>query len=57
MNALPRARRAFLFGCLLGAGVPLAQADVTTQQRIAIEGIGGMTDRESVRDHDDDHLG
>jgi hypothetical protein len=42
MNALAGARRAFLLGCLLGAGVPLAQADVTTQQRISIDGIGGM---------------
>jgi hypothetical protein len=43
MNALSRAGRAFLLGCLLAAAVPLAQADVTTEQRISIEGIGGMT--------------
>jgi hypothetical protein len=43
MNALPRAARAFVFGCVLAAVVPLAQADVTTEQRISIEGIGGMT--------------
>src|ERR1700733_1843373 len=42
MNALARARRAFLFGCLLGSCLPLAQADVTTQQRISIDGLGGM---------------
>jgi hypothetical protein len=43
MNALSRAGRAFLGGCLLAGAVPLAQADVTTQQRISIEGVGGMT--------------
>ena len=42
MNALPRACRAFLVGCLLGAAAPLAQADVTTQQRISIDGLGGL---------------
>jgi hypothetical protein len=42
MNPLPRARSAFVLGCLLGACAQIASADVTTQQRISIDGIGGL---------------
>ncbi|HSY07116.1 MAG TPA: hypothetical protein VK820_01110 [Steroidobacteraceae bacterium] len=36
------ARSAFVFGCILGACAQIASADVTTQQRISIDGLGGM---------------
>jgi hypothetical protein len=42
MSPLPRARSAFVLGCFLSACAQIASADVTTQQRIAIDGIGGM---------------
>jgi hypothetical protein len=42
MSPLPRARSAFVCGCLLSACMQIASADVTTQQRISIDGIGGM---------------
>jgi hypothetical protein len=42
MSPLPRARSAFILGCVLSAGAHVASADVTTQQRISIDGIGGL---------------
>ena len=42
MRRLLHARSAFVFGCILGACAQIASADVTTQQRISIDGIGGM---------------
>jgi hypothetical protein len=42
MSPLPRARSAFILGCVLGACAQIASADVTTQQRISIDGIGGL---------------
>ena len=43
MSPLSRARSAFVFGCVLGACAQIASADITTQQRISIDGIGGLT--------------
>lgn len=43
MSPSPRARSAFIFGCVVSACVHIASADVTTQQRISIDGIGGMS--------------
>jgi len=42
MSPLSRARSAFILGCVLGAYAHVASADVTTQQRISIDGIGGL---------------
>jgi hypothetical protein len=42
MSPSPHARSACIFGCVLVACVQIASADVTTQQRISIDGIGGM---------------
>jgi hypothetical protein len=42
MSPVPRARSAFVLGCVLGACAPIASADITTQQRISIDGIGGL---------------
>jgi hypothetical protein len=42
MSPLPRAHSAFIFGCVLGACAQIASADVTTQQRISIDGLGGL---------------
>jgi hypothetical protein len=43
MNKVSRTRSAFVLGLSLGASAQLANADVTTQQRISIDGIGGMS--------------
>jgi hypothetical protein len=43
MSPHPRARSAFVLGCVFGACMRIASADVTTQQRISIDGIGGMS--------------
>jgi hypothetical protein len=43
MSQLSSARSAFALGCVLAACASTANADVTTQQRISIDGIGGMS--------------
>jgi hypothetical protein len=43
MSRSPRARSAFVLGCVLSACMRIASADVTTQQRISIDGIAGMS--------------
>jgi hypothetical protein len=43
MSPVTRAPRTLLLGCLLSACAQIASADITTQQRVAIEGIGGMS--------------
>jgi hypothetical protein len=43
MRHAPRAAGCFALGLILAAGAQLASADVTTQQRISIDGIGGMS--------------
>jgi hypothetical protein len=43
MNKVSRTCNAFALGLVLSAGMQIASADVTTQQRISIDGIGGMS--------------
>jgi hypothetical protein len=43
MSQLSSARSAFAVGCVLAACTHIASADVTTVQRISIDGIGGMS--------------
>jgi hypothetical protein len=43
MSHLSSARSAFALGCVLAACTHIASADVTTVQRISIDGIGGMS--------------
>jgi hypothetical protein len=42
MNQVSSAGVAFILGCILATGAQIASADVTTQQRVSIDGIGGM---------------
>jgi len=42
MSRAPRTRSVCVFSCVLAACAQLASADVTTLQRISIDGIGGM---------------
>jgi hypothetical protein len=43
MSPLSRTCCAFALGLALAAGTQVASADITTQQRISIDGIGGMS--------------
>ena len=43
MNKVSRSYHAVALSLILGVAAQLAHADVTTQQRIAIEGVGGMS--------------
>jgi len=43
MSQVSRTCTAFVLGLILAAGAQVASADVTTQQRISIEGIGGVS--------------
>jgi hypothetical protein len=43
MNKVSRTSTAFTLGLIAGLGAQVANADVTTQQRISIDGIGGMS--------------
>ena len=43
MSQLSRTCTAFALGIILAAGTQVASADITTQQRISIDGIGGIS--------------